>query len=225
MSDSAVVKRTTRRSTTTSASRGMPPGSSATSASTPQIARRSPKAPPHAPSSTLSVRSCRTRRQRAAPSALRTAISVSRADARASSRFATLVHAISNTNPTAPSSSSTASRMLPTVASWSGTAVIPRPSLCSGYCRASSVPMVRTSAMACSTGTPGFTRPTAFRNQLLRCVVVKAGVYSSGIQIAVCSGNENALGMTPTTSKDTPSSVTFLPMTVAAPPNRCCHRP
>ena len=48
--------------------------------------------------------SCRTSSQRPAPSDVRIAISFSRAAARASSMLATLVHAISNSTPTAANS-------------------------------------------------------------------------------------------------------------------------
>ncbi len=58
-------------------------------------------APPTA-STMLSVSSCRVRTQLDAPSALRTATSRARPDARASSRFATFAQAMSSTNPTAP---------------------------------------------------------------------------------------------------------------------------
>ena len=58
-----------------------------------------PRPPPHSASTTLSVSSWRTIRPRPAPSAVRTAISRARAAPRASSRFATLPHAISSTRP------------------------------------------------------------------------------------------------------------------------------
>ena len=58
--------------------------------------------PPIMESSTLSVRSCRTMRPRAAPMAARIAISRERPIARANSRLATLAQAISRTQPTAP---------------------------------------------------------------------------------------------------------------------------
>jgi hypothetical protein len=54
------------------------------------------------PRTMLSMRSCRTTRQRDAPSAMRTAISRERCAERASSRFATFAQAMSSTKPTAP---------------------------------------------------------------------------------------------------------------------------
>ena len=62
-----------------------------------------PTPPPSAASNTLSVRNCRVSRERLAPSARRKAISFCRTAARARSRLATFAHAISRTNPTAPS--------------------------------------------------------------------------------------------------------------------------
>ena len=69
-----------------------------------QLATTSPAAPPRTPSATLSVRSCRTSRPRLAPRAWRTAISLRRAAARASRRFARLAHAIASAMPAAPTS-------------------------------------------------------------------------------------------------------------------------
>ncbi len=91
-----------------------------------QYASRSPAAPPIIASSVPSVRSCRIRRPRLAPSDRRTAISFWRTAARASRRFATLAHAISSTRPTIPISTPPAATMLSrnpglTVACASGT--------------------------------------------------------------------------------------------------------
>jgi hypothetical protein len=55
-----------------------------------------------------------------APSALRIATSLMRDAARASSRFATLAHAMSSTNATAPSSTSSAGRIRPLTFSFIG---------------------------------------------------------------------------------------------------------
>ena len=54
---------------------------------------------PSTASTALSARSCRASRPRSAPSARRTAISRLRCTARASSRLATLAHAMSSTSP------------------------------------------------------------------------------------------------------------------------------
>ena len=55
-----------------------------------------------------------------APRALRTAISFLREAAPASSKFATFAQPISNTQPTAPSSTSSVNRTLPTTRSSNG---------------------------------------------------------------------------------------------------------
>ena len=73
--------------------------------------RASPTTPLISDSSTLSTSSCRTMRQRLAPSETRTAISRDRCAARASSRLATLAQAISSTNATAPISDRNMSRI------------------------------------------------------------------------------------------------------------------
>ena len=67
---------------------------------TPPNAIAVPMMPPRSDSSALSVRNCRIRRPRDAPTARRTAISRSRVAIRASSRLATLTQAISSTSPT-----------------------------------------------------------------------------------------------------------------------------
>ena len=130
------VNRMTVASTATASSRGIPCGLSDTRNATPHTASSSPSAPPASERITHSVSSWRTSRPRPAPSAARTAISDSRAAARASSRLATLAQAMSSTKPTAPSRTSTERRMSPTIASCSGYVVMPTPSLASGYWRA-----------------------------------------------------------------------------------------
>src|SRR5262245_43135622 len=62
-------------------------------------ASKTPNAPPKPASSMLSVNNCLTRQNRPAPIALRTAISLCLAPARASVRLATFAHAINNTKP------------------------------------------------------------------------------------------------------------------------------
>ena len=72
-------------------------------------------------STRLSASICRTSRTRLAPIAARTASSRLRAEARTSSRLATLAHAISSTNATAPISDRIAGRTSPTRSSNIGT--------------------------------------------------------------------------------------------------------
>ena len=82
----------------------------ATSRSRPAAASAKPRAPPKSASSVLSVSSWRTSRPRPAPSAARIASSRLRRSMRDSIRLATLAQAISSTQPTAPSSTSSVGR-------------------------------------------------------------------------------------------------------------------
>ena len=87
------------------ASRGISPsGIAATSPLIPKYAKAHPSAAPAIASTRLSIRSWRTSRRRPAPSDARTAISFSRAAARARSMFATLLHEISSSSATAAAS-------------------------------------------------------------------------------------------------------------------------
>ena len=81
-----------------------PPVNIDSSRSRPHAATISPSAPPTNDSIMVSTRSWRTTRQRPAPSAVRTAISRSRALARATSRLATLPQVIASSTPTIASS-------------------------------------------------------------------------------------------------------------------------
>ena len=161
-SDASAVKANTPRSILISFSRGRFPGSSAGSASTPHCASSRPKAPPSAASTRLSVRSCRTRHQREAPSAARTAISFSRVAARDRSRLATLAIAISSTNPTATISISSAGRTSPTMNSFIGSAAKAQSDFCgSGQALRTSPCIATNSAPNCCGETPGLSLPTS----------------------------------------------------------------
>ena len=97
-----------------------PAGAKASRAGTPQNASKSPATPPASESTVLSVSNWRTSRQRPAPNALRTAISCPRPAARTKNRLATLAHAISSTNDTAPVKTTSAGRIFATNKSLSG---------------------------------------------------------------------------------------------------------
>ena len=85
-----------------------------------------PIRPETAPSTTLSVSSCRTIRPALAPSAARRAISLARAVLRASDRLVTLAAAITNTQNTAPPSIHNANRDVgPTMYRLKGTTLMP----------------------------------------------------------------------------------------------------
>ena len=111
-----------------------------------------------AASSTLSVSSCRATRPRVAPSAVRIASSRRRALARASSRLATLAHAMRSTNPTAPSSTRSGVRTSPVRFSRSETALMPRSLSSVGYSRARAAAMPSSSACACFSDVPALSR-------------------------------------------------------------------
>ena len=100
-------------STASSCSRGIDVGPSSTNARTIQNATPAPAAPPSIPRTRLSVSSCATSWRRLAPRAARTATSRARAWPRASSRFATLAHAIRSTNVTEPNTVTRVGRMPP----------------------------------------------------------------------------------------------------------------
>ena len=88
----------------------------------PAAASSTPNSAPQQARVTPSVSIWRIRRVRAAPKAVRMAISFCRAAVRASSRFERFVHTISMTTPTAHASTSNAGRMRPLTCSGSGTA-------------------------------------------------------------------------------------------------------
>ena len=85
-------------------------------------------------------------RERLAPSAARTATSVCRDDARASSNPATFAQAISNTKATTPCSIHSGCRIHPNSASRIGSTRTPRPLLRVGKSRASWLAMLSISA-------------------------------------------------------------------------------
>ena len=103
--DTIAMKATVPVSTDVSSRLACSAGKNDGSTSDVQSASRRPQAPPPMPRSGLSVSSWRTRRDRPAPSASRTAISRSRAIARETRRPATFAQAMTRTSPTAPSES------------------------------------------------------------------------------------------------------------------------
>ena len=86
----------------------------------PADAIKMPRSPPPAAVIRLSVTSCRTMRNRPAPRAARTAISLRRAALRASMSVARLAHATRSSAPVAAKSRSSGVRALPTMSWWSG---------------------------------------------------------------------------------------------------------
>jgi len=82
-----------------------------------------PNAPPVSANKVLSVRSCRMMRERLAPSAVRSDISLTRAAERTSMRLATLTAAISSTSVAAAIRTSKANRTSPRMNSLTGSAL------------------------------------------------------------------------------------------------------
>ena len=108
------AKASTTGSIATASSRGRSFGPSASSTSMPARARIRPRPVPHAAITRLSASIWRTSCPRLAPIAARTASSRLRPAARTTSRLATLAHAISSTNATAPISDTIVGRTSPT---------------------------------------------------------------------------------------------------------------
>ena len=146
------------------------------------------------PISTASVSSCRTIRHRPAPSAVRIEISRCRTEARASSRLATLAHAISSTSVTAHIIariiSSTSSGSIHDSSGRIGGA----PALVFvrvGFRSRRRVTPWR-SALACAVVTPGFSRANTCVPRLSRRVGSRSA--PSGIHSRCVSGNRKPFG-------------------------------
>jgi hypothetical protein len=124
------------------------------------------------------------------------AISRRRSEARASSRFATLAHAISKTNATAESRTIDAMAVSPVMSSRSDVTRRLHFAFVSGYCAARAAAKVRTSASAAPVLTPARSRPTIPIERSVRAIARASG--SSGIHTCATSGNPKPEGMTPT---------------------------
>ncbi len=122
---------------------------------------------------------------------------------------------------------------LPKMTSLIGRTVALRPSLASGYSRASAAAMVAILACACATRTPGFNRPTPRKIALLRslnasfiscgsnCSAMVAGNHRSGPKIAFTPRKPG--GATPITVNSTLLSRRVLPIMFGAAPKRACQ--
>ena len=142
------AKPSTGESNEISWKRETPCGASATSASRTHTAMKTPNAPPSSAMKKLSTRSCRTIWPRLAPTATRMANSRARAAPRAANRLARFAQAMSNTNPTAPSSRPRFVRYFPTRFSRSGVTTAPTCALVAGYSFSSRAAMPFISARA-----------------------------------------------------------------------------
>ena len=123
----------------------------------------SPRRPPKAASIRLSVSICRTSRSGLAPIAVRIDISPCRESARDSSRLARFVLAMSSTHNEAPARAMSNSRGCAAISSRSRTTVAPVRAFSLGYCVASCAAISCSSDRACSSVTPGVSRPTPRR--------------------------------------------------------------
>ncbi len=117
------AKPSTLESSEIAASRGKFAGASETKMRSNPHARPMPTMLPRIPRAIVSPITCPNSRDRPAPSDARIARSRSRTTARASSRFATLVHAISNSRLVAASSIHKPRVAFSVITSWSGRAV------------------------------------------------------------------------------------------------------
>ncbi len=157
-----------RQSTPGVAKLGSCTGLSASRASPAHIASRQPAVPPSATTHALSDNIKRINRRSSAPIARRSENSRRRDSVRASSRLATLAHAITSTNATAPNSSEIAGRIWPNTSLESCATSTPRLSLVAGYACASCRATLVTSACACASDTPGARRARAGKPRLPR---------------------------------------------------------
>ena len=127
-------------------------------------AKASPIVPPPSVTTAVSVRSWRTSRAREPPSAARTASSRERPTPRATRRLATFAQAISSTKPTTPPSTiDVVFRSSLTIASRSGSTVMPQSLFVSGAARPILPAMPRMSLRAVRRLASSRSRPTTWR--------------------------------------------------------------
>jgi hypothetical protein len=153
----------------------IPVGRNDHSRSRPKVATRMPADPPSTANTPLSASNWRMSLHLGAPTERRTAISLRRSIARASSRLATLPQAISSTSPVAASSSPPERTRLsrpptPSTACVSGKSSTLRPSFSVGYCSSRRFAMVFMACRALSNVTPGCRRPTTWKDSAFRAV-------------------------------------------------------
>ncbi len=204
--------------------RGVPRGAIASSASMPQPPSTTPAMPPIAASSRLSVSSCRTSRPRPAPSATRTATSRARAEARASSRLATLAHAINSTNATAPSSTHSPRSTFPTTSSCSVVSPMPAPAFESGCAADSCAASADAEAAVRSSVEPVFSRATTRRTTAPRDGLARFNRRGRHASAVVRMTGRKVGGITPTISCGSPPRTIDRPIAAGSAPKRRCHR-
>ena len=190
---------------------GMSAGMVAVRAESAHCPRTSPATLPRAQRTRLSVTSCRTRRPRPAPSAVRIANSRMRVRARDNVRLATFTQAMNRRSATPAVRSKSCGRTSVTRSSCSGVTVIPQPTFLPARSFCSVAAMTSISARACSMVTPGLSRATAdiHRPPVSR----KLASMVMGSQRAAPCGMSNRSGKTPTTRVGRPSTVMERPTT------------
>ena len=194
----------------------MPGGTALSSSQTPRYAIARPSGAEARPSSTHSVSNCFTRRARPAPSAARTQNSRCRPDARASIRFATFAHAISNTIVTAPIIVNSTSRTSSGMNSSDSGARRCAPAVAGAGCSLASTAAIDASSdRACAMSTPGFRRPIAICERLLLGSLSAIGPI--GIHAFWFSGKLNFGGITATTVCGRPFTEMLRPTIPASP--------
>ena len=165
-------------------------------------------------------------RTRLAPSAMRTATSRRRVSPRASSRPATLMHAISSTPATAASRTSSAVRTPWIIRSRAGVTAIVTLVLVSGYAFSSRAAIPAISVAAWSSATPSFRRATG---RMPGCQPRSAGCAAMngaiGRKTSAFWNRRNDGGSTPTIEYGLPSSRMRSLVTASRPPKRDCQRP
>ncbi len=186
-------------------------------------ASNNPQTPPRSDRTTLSASSWRTSLPRPAPSAARTASSRWREVARASSKFATLAHAMRRTKATAPARTRRAGRTSPVSCSRTGTTRDVQPVLKSGNICVSCADTCVMSSCARSALMPGLSRPTTMSDRprgVRDCAVKPIGNQTS----TFLSRNEKPGGITPTTVYGVPWDTIGRSRIVGSAPNRRLHK-
>jgi hypothetical protein len=197
-----------------------PIGSAPASMRNPAAASAAPASPAATPSTSASSTICCVRRVRLAPSAARTDISVVRRSTWPSMSAATLAQAMSRMSPIATNVATSAGRIPPSSASRIGvTAAFFVLSHFSLYwnCSPSVFVSCASGAARLCTSCPGATRPTSVKLPFCRC-----GSMANGAQSRTRgSGNQKPRGITPTTVRGAPSSMSRVPRTDGLPPSSC----
>jgi hypothetical protein len=219
MAISTAASVSTRKSRLGTSCSGSVVGTSCASSGRPAHARNTPAAPPMTASRTLSVTSCRTRRSRPAPRAVRIDSSRARLTPRASSSPARFAQARSRMHSDAPQSATSSRRERFAISSRRRRVQKVTSLFVSGYWRSRRAATVASSPRACSTVASGARRPTTLMYVSVRSSkswpASTSEVHSSTSRF----GKRNDGGITPMIVCCVPSSLTTRPMTPESPSN------